>query len=99
MTNEEAIETLENYHLWTGEPRELIDVRKANKALNIAIDAIKKLSEIEDIITCPLPIQEDVLRYKAICNVIKPVKKSNFQEKARMTMRESCYLDQGITQC
>lgn len=96
MTNEEVIKTLENHHLWTGEPRELIDVRKANKALNIAIDAIKKLSEIEDIITCPLPIQEDVFRYKAICNVIR---KSNFQEKARMTMRESCYLEQGITQC
>ena len=96
MSKEEVIETLENHHLWTGEPRELIDVRKANKALNIAIDAIKKLSEIEDIITCPLPIQEDVFRYKAICNVIR---KSNFQEKARMTMKEGCYLEQGITQC
>ena len=74
MTNKEVIETLENHHLWTGEPRELIDVRKANKALNIAIDAIKKLSAIEDIITCP--IQEDVfrykaIRYKAICEVIR----------------------------
>ena len=64
MTKEEVIETLENHHLWTGEPRELIDVRKANKALNIAIDTIKKLSAIEDIITCPLPIQKDICEKK-----------------------------------
>lgn len=33
--------------------------------------ALEKLSDIEDIINCPLPIQEDVIRYKAICKVVK----------------------------
>ena len=27
------------------------------------------------------------------------IKESNFREKARLSMLESCYLNQGITQC
>ena len=42
MTREEAIEILQNHHMWTGEPKELVDVRKANKALNMAISALEQ---------------------------------------------------------
>ena len=45
MTREEAIEILQNHHMWTGEPQELIDVRKANKALNMAISALEQTDE------------------------------------------------------
>ena len=68
MTNKEAIKQIE----WYFEEDDGIGAdTKTKQAFNITIDAIKKLSEIEDIISCPLPIQEDVLRYKAICEVIR----------------------------
>ena len=52
--------------------KEIIEIlQNADKTFDIAIDAIKKLSEIEKIISCPLPIQEDIFRYKAICEVVK----------------------------
>lgn len=41
MTREEAIEILEKHHMWTGEPQELIEVRKENKALDMAIASLK----------------------------------------------------------
>lgn len=41
MTREEAIEILEKHHMWTGEPQELIEVRKENEALNMAIASLK----------------------------------------------------------
>ena len=68
MTNEEVIKQIE----WYFEEDDGIGADiKTKQAFNITIDAIKKLSAIEDIIACPLPIQEDVLRYKAICEVIR----------------------------
>ena len=42
MTNEEAIEILKAHHMWTGEPQEIIDVRKENKALDMAIQALSQ---------------------------------------------------------
>ena len=36
--------------------------------------------------------------FKRLCEVIKP-KESNFERKCRVSMAESCFLDQGITQC
>ena len=41
MTRKEAIEILEKHHMWTGEPQELIEVRKENEALNMAIASLK----------------------------------------------------------
>ena len=35
------------------------------------IDTMRKYQQIERIINCPLDIQEDVLRYKAICEVLE----------------------------
>ena len=62
MTNEKAIKELESCRMWAW---------GYDKSLKAAISALKKLSEIENIISCPLPIQEDVMRYKAICEVVK----------------------------
>lgn len=42
MTRLEAIEILEKHHMWTGEPQELIEVRKENEALNMAISALSE---------------------------------------------------------
>ena len=33
-------------HMWTGEPQALINVRKANKALNMAISALEQMPEV-----------------------------------------------------
>ena len=68
MTNEEVIKQIE----WYFEEDDGIGADiKTKQAFNIAISTLKKILEIENIITCPLPIQEDVLRYKAICEVIR----------------------------
>lgn len=42
MTNQEAIEILKQHHMWTGSPEEIIDVRKENRALEMAIKALKE---------------------------------------------------------
>ena len=42
MTREDAIEILKAHHMWTGEPQEIIDVRKENKALEMAIKALEQ---------------------------------------------------------
>ena len=42
MNREEAIEILKAHHMWTGEPQEIIDVRKENKALEMAIQALSQ---------------------------------------------------------
>ena len=39
--------------------------------LKTAIDTMRKYQKIERIINCSLDIQEDVLRYKAICEVLE----------------------------
>lgn len=46
------------------------NVTKLSETIRSAIHFLKKYQEIEDIITCPLDIQEDVFRYKAICEVV-----------------------------
>lgn len=50
MTREEAIEILEKHHMWTGEPQELIEVRKENETLNMAISALKDIEKIQIIV-------------------------------------------------
>ena len=42
MTREKAITILKQHHRWTGEPKEIIDVRKENKALDMAIQALEQ---------------------------------------------------------
>lgn len=41
------------------------------KAIVMSIKALKQMEKIEHIINSPVYIQEDVLRYKLICEVIK----------------------------
>ena len=41
------------------------------QAIDVGIDAIQKIQQIEQIINAPVYIQEDVFRYKMICEVIK----------------------------
>ena len=41
------------------------------QALDVGIDAIQKIQKIDYIINSPVSIQEDVFRYKMICEVIK----------------------------
>ncbi|MBR3599722.1 MAG: hypothetical protein IKL53_07565 [Lachnospiraceae bacterium] len=40
-------------------------------ALNMAIQALYQISDIKAIINNPMYIQEDVLRYQMICEVVK----------------------------
>lgn len=40
-------------------------------ALNMAIQALSQISDIKAIINNPMYIQEDVLRYQMICEVVK----------------------------
>mgnify|MGYP003289991329 CR=1 FL=1 len=49
MTRLEAIEILEKHHMWTGEPQELIEVRKENEALNMAISALSAYVVIDEL--------------------------------------------------
>ena len=41
------------------------------QAIDVGIEAIQKIQKIDYIINSPVSIQEDVLRYKMICEVIK----------------------------
>lgn len=50
MTREEAIEILKKHHMWTGEPQELIEVRKENEAIAMAISALS-VNPCEDTIS------------------------------------------------
>ena len=49
----------------------LEDFEDIKKALIIGVQSIKKLSEIESIVDYPISIQEDVIRYQMIKEVIK----------------------------
>ena len=42
-------------------------------ALYMSLNSMKALEEIKQIINAPIYLQEDVWRYKAICEVIKRV--------------------------
>ena len=39
-------------------------------AFDIAVDALKMVEQIRQIVTDPIYIQEDVLRYKMICEIL-----------------------------
>lgn len=66
MTREEAIILLTNLYVYEAKES------RYRKALDMAIDAILKISAIESIISIDNSIiQEDVLKYKMICEVIE----------------------------
>lgn len=67
MTREEAIKIF-NTVLLFGKcdcPKEEIE-----ECLKMAIEALRKLSDIQQIIESPVYIQEDVIRYKMICDIM-----------------------------
>ena len=75
MTREEAIKDLkelEYYNRPFDNSEEAADVatRKA-QAVHIAIQALEQIGKIKTIIDSGLYIQEDVLRYKMICEVVE----------------------------
>ena len=47
------------------------------QAYKMAMDALQKLEQIEQIINAPVYIQEDVMRYKMICEVMKNDKRTS----------------------
>jgi hypothetical protein len=49
MTIEEAVKVLEQHHMWTGEPQEIIDVKVENSAMGVAINTMSKYQKIEKI--------------------------------------------------
>lgn len=70
MTNEEAIEILtreidEDPFMRT-EYRERI-----HEALKMGVKALEQINKIKAIIESPIYVQEDVFRYKAICELFK----------------------------
>ena len=66
MTREQAIVFLTNLYVYEAKGSDY------KKVIDMAIDAILKISEIESIISIDNSIiQEDVIKYKMICEVIK----------------------------
>ena len=67
MTRETAIDLLDNL-------KGMIEDSQGNdydKAFRMAIESLKQIDEIKKIISADVYIQEDVLRYKMICEVVK----------------------------
>jgi hypothetical protein len=63
MTNEQAKSELMQIYMSLSEEKK--------KALDVAFQAMEQAQQIKDIISSPVYIQEDVMRYKMICEVIK----------------------------
>ena len=64
MTTEQAITNLQiikNMYTWSS---------GADDALNMTIRALQDIEQIKNIINAPVYIQEDVIRYQMICEVI-----------------------------
>ena len=65
MTNELAIKLLSETEL------SCMYEEQTYEALDLAIKALEQMEVIEAIIKSSIDIQEDVLRYKMICEVVK----------------------------
>ena len=63
MTNEQAKAEINQLYMMLSEEKK--------QAIDVGIDAIQKIQKIDYIINSPVSIQEDVFRYKMICEVIK----------------------------
>ena len=76
MTNKEAIETNKNLIEYmrildkTSKCKFYKPLEENYEALDMAIQALEQIQQIKDIINATVYIQEDVLRYKMICEVI-----------------------------
>lgn len=94
MTREEAIEILKAHHMWTGEPQEIIDVRKENKALDMAILALSQEPICDrdcehcTWTECPREPCDDAVSRDAVMRLIenKPYDWSNLTERHNMLM-------------
>ena len=73
MTRDEAIRVLQSEQARCNERTSLNQANYfvSDEAYNIAIEALKTLDELTSIIVSPLYIQEDVFRYKMICNAME----------------------------
>ena len=80
MTNEEqAIEYIKRYreldeNLHNTSPKDSVSYYATDKCLkywDMAIKALSQINDIKAIINSPMYIQEDVLRYQMICEVVK----------------------------
>jgi len=67
MTIEEAVKVLEQHHMWTGEPQEIIDVKVENSAMGVAINTMRKYQKIEQILDdCDLEAWEVLEEIKKV---------------------------------
>lgn len=67
MTNKETRERLEDWSPW----QDIGDYDRFREALDLATEALVKLEKIQEIINIDNSvIQEDVMKYKMICEVI-----------------------------
>ena len=70
MTNEEAKIIMLNEQPHCGEKLTFPE-EKRYEAYDLAIQALEQITEIKSIIDCEFYIQEDVFKYKAICNLLE----------------------------
>ena len=71
MTNEEAIKRFMGV-MGHYSPYTFVDDKKTDEAMSMALNALKAVGEIKKIINIPnFIIQEDVLKYKMICEVVE----------------------------
>ncbi len=75
MTIKEAIKVLEQHHMWTGEPQEIIDVKVENSAMDVGIDTMRKYQKIQEIVrwnNAPSPYYKpDGQLFREICEVLE----------------------------
>lgn len=64
MTTEQAVKWLKDLNKGLAMPQ-------YEDALDMAIQALQDIEQIRGIINAPVHIQEDVIRYKMICEVVK----------------------------
>lgn len=70
MDNEQAIKIIKDCKEKSFK-RTFYTLNEYHEALDMAIKALEQMEVIEAIIKSPIYIQEDVLRYKMICEVVK----------------------------
>lgn len=73
MTNEEAIKRFMGI-MGHYSPYTFVDDKKTDEAMSMALKALKAVEEIKQIINISnFIIQEDVLKYKMICEVVERI--------------------------
>lgn len=71
MTRKEAITLIKSAQLMLINPTTNEPVSDLYEALDMAIKALSQINDIKAIINNTMYIQEDVLRYQMICEVVK----------------------------